>query len=707
MKFYANPQIESWYYDTRNFIRFRDLSLYYQHYMHEDGYVGNENDPIRIKCVPLWAQKQNEVDGTKMNLEKESESVKTFYQLDHYQNEDQKRIRLEESKESVNLSLAYICKCAPKAGRLILEECVRHGVQPGPSLSKLKNGEDLTLEDGRIVRAADVTTPPDPGPVFIVVEAPSESYLDALLASPDFTPHTAKATNESEMAEVVIHFTPPHVMIDPRYKEWMSRFPPSTVQIVLNENSSCLGSVAVHRIQYKLNHLSQTLFPLLKDSSILPQNTENGIENQSKDLNEDNTCDMESFGVPIVQGSTLLKYSLRPKTGLDSSEIPQLTPKEYLDECYSQADFQANLDAVRLKISSALGESKIKEVKYPEITFLGTGSCIPNKTRNTSSIVVRLSHEKTLILDCGEGTYGQLLRFFGRSESDCILKQLAAIYVSHHHADHHIGLINLLQARKKAFTKDNILNIPSVPLLAPGRLINYLKSFHTNFEPILEEFELVDNSRFLSTDQMTPEEYNQICGNLGMKEIQMCYVLHCPDSFGVALTHTNGWKLVYSGDTMPCQKLVKIGHDCDLLIHEATMEDELEEDAKIKTHSTISQAIQVGKEMGAKNVMLTHFSQRYSKVPILPDNTPSNVAVAFDNMQFSIDDLTELNLLYPAYVSMFAEHYDAMKEKTARKKRTREREAATLEALLQNENRNDEEKTSKIHKNKQLKINHN
>ncbi|CAL4106636.1 unnamed protein product, partial [Meganyctiphanes norvegica] len=114
IKLHGPPGIESWYYDTRNFIRFRDLSLYYQHYMHEDGYVGNENDPIRIKCVPLWAQKQNEVDGTKMNLEKESESVKTFYQLDHYQNEDQKRIRLEESKESVNLSLAYICKCAPK-----------------------------------------------------------------------------------------------------------------------------------------------------------------------------------------------------------------------------------------------------------------------------------------------------------------------------------------------------------------------------------------------------------------------------------------------------------------------------------------------------------------------------------------------------------------------------------------------------------------
>lgn len=35
------------------------------------------------------------------------------------------------------------------------------------------------------------------------------------------------------------------------------------------------------------------------------------------------------------------------------------------------------------------------------------------------------------------------------------------------------------------------------------------------------------------------------------------------------------------------------GQDCDVLIHEATMEDELEEDAKLKTHCTTSQAIQV------------------------------------------------------------------------------------------------------------------
>ena len=43
------------------------------------------------------------------------------------------------------------------------------------------------------------------------------------------------------------------------------------------------------------------------------------------------------------------------------------------------------------------------------------------------------------------------------------------------------------------------------------------------------------------------------------------------------------------GDTMPCENLLKIGHGSNLLIHEATMEDGMEQEAKEKTHSTMSQ----------------------------------------------------------------------------------------------------------------------
>lgn len=52
---------------------------------------------------------------------------------------------------------------------------------PGPLLAKLKNGEDITLEDGRVVRKADVCEPDTSGPAFMVVEVPTERHLSALL----------------------------------------------------------------------------------------------------------------------------------------------------------------------------------------------------------------------------------------------------------------------------------------------------------------------------------------------------------------------------------------------------------------------------------------------------------------------------------------------------------------------------------------------
>jgi len=79
--------------------------------------------------------------------------------------------------------------------------------------------------------------------------------------------------------------------------------------------------------------------------------------------------------------------------------------------------------------------------------------------------------------------------------------------------------------------------------------------------------------------------------------------------------HTSGWKIVYSGDTTPCKSLVQAGTGATLLIHEATLEDDKPDVARDKGHSTFSQAIEVGQKMGAKKILLNHFSQRYPKIP--------------------------------------------------------------------------------------------
>ena len=51
--------------------------------------------------------------------------------------------------------------------------------------------------------------------------------------------------------------------------------------------------------------------------------------------------------------------------------------------------------------------------------------------------------ESTLLLDCGEGSFGQLYRHYG-NKTGAVLRNLKAIFVSHMHSDHHIVSISIV-----------------------------------------------------------------------------------------------------------------------------------------------------------------------------------------------------------------------------------------------------------------------
>ncbi len=71
---------------------------------------------------------------------------------------------------------------------------------------------------------------------------------------------------------------------------------------------------------------------------------------------------------------------------------------------------------------------------------------------------------------------------------------------------------------------------------------------------------------------------------------------HCIESYGCLIQSPDFGRILYSGDTRPCQNLINYAQKVTLLIHEATFEDSLEEDAKMKMHTTMSQAIEIAKE---------------------------------------------------------------------------------------------------------------
>ena len=72
--------------------------------------------------------------------------------------------------------------------------------------------------------------------------------------------------------------------------------------------------------------------------------------------------------------------------------------------------------------------------------FLGTGAAMPSKYRNVTATYLHMFAHGGMLLDCGEGTYGQLRRRYGAAGADHIITGLKCVWISHIHADHHAGL---------------------------------------------------------------------------------------------------------------------------------------------------------------------------------------------------------------------------------------------------------------------------
>ena len=111
--------------------------------------------------------------------------------------------------------------------------------------------------------------------------------------------------------------------------------------------------------------------------------------------------------------------------------------------------------------------------------------------------------------------------------------------------------------------------------------------------------------------------------------------------------------------------ILQWGGPPDLLIHEATMEHHMIYDAKIKKHSTFTEAIEEGRTVGADFIMLTHFSQRYSKLPVLEEmKDQPRVGIAFDMMEVGPSTMYLFPALYPALSRHFATYIQEMAERT-------------------------------------------
>lgn len=621
------PQgLESYIEAIKTFIHLTNLKVTCMPVDERDHY---EDGVMKVSYVPLVRSLLDDEAEEERKVEKE-ERIKTNVSGKRtVEEEEEEKGQARKRSKIIPRVVCYVCQIHPRPGKLSLHKCIDFGIKPGPFLRMLKEGLDVTKDDGTVVRSKDVCGSNSPKATFIVVECPTEEYLDSLTCETAFLKyqHTAE---EEDKPLCVFHFTPEKIITDERYQNWMKRFSSKTEHVILNEENTCVGSAAVYKNQYILNMLHPEIFPLLNSNEFVEdKKTGNEYTHRGR------VCD-------------LIKLRPEPER-LTKTNVFQ-TAETYLDEIRKIPDFAETFEKLKENIEKMSAELNLESISdYPRIVMLGTGCSVPNKVRNTSGILVRITEHSSIVLDCGEGTLGQIIRFYGITKAKKILRTIKAIYVSHMHADHHMGLIGLLLYRKQ-LTKDSLF------LLVPKSMTAWLNFYNDHFERICDQYEIVKNNDVYQNFHSLPAVVESVLYNsLNVKSIDTTYVAHCSMAYGIAITFKDGKKIVYSGDTMFSQNLVNLGKDCDMLIHEATMENGLEKLAKRKLHSTTSEAIKAGKFMDAKFVLLTHFSQRYSKIPSIPDNE-TNVGLAYDNMELKLPQLPLLPLFYPCIKVMFQEY---------------------------------------------------
>lgn len=475
----------------------------------------------------------------------------------------------------------------------------------------------------------------------------------------------------------IVHLTPRSVLHLPAYKTFIESFGegPQHILVAESEGSKIPIMKKSAALQVKLNALDSDVFslPPEADSFSTPTPTP-----------EDKA---QALPANSVVGTNMLRYYLRPvaKRGFNSEECDDVLDAEAIREELKKERPQALLEAEKAsKVKEESRSSTMTETDIPvavseashdtfTVTFLGTGAAIPSKYRNVTGLLYdRPSHNggkgASMLADCGEASLGQLYRRFGVQGAEAILRRLSLVWISHIHADHHVGLPALLAARTRLLGPEcpPLLVIGPRPLrralgsyaaLEPMRF-RFVEAAHTTEEANASAAAGTmngDNEPVVPADvHATIEEAKK---SFGLSKLESVRVVHCAHSFGLVIESDDAvpFKIVFSGDTRPCDALVKAAKDATILIHEATFDDSMLEEAIGKKHCTTKEAVEAGAAAGAYRTLLTHFSQRYPKVPLIDENFVHHVAIAFDLMTVRLIDLPHLPALVPAVKVLFDE----------------------------------------------------
>ncbi|MCJ1410994.1 Zinc phosphodiesterase ELAC protein 2 [Ptychographa xylographoides] len=536
-------------------------------------------------------------------------------------------------------AISYIIRNHPQRGKFDPKKAKALGVVAGRLYSDLTAGHTVQNDKGEDVLPEQVLGPSKSGNGIAVVELPSDEYVHNLIARAEW-----QEPQVMEGVGAIVWILGPGVFKNQSLQYFMTEM--SHMKHMVSSTDCCpnylsLDSSAAAAI--RLHQIDADRFPIPTHNNRPPTSPENDQTASTKVAN----WIPANRGLRVLLEPTILvqdKFSVPP---LDTAKVLQEMPKDVL--------FLAK--AIRHEISGKSIQQELErssqDLPSPdaEVVFLGTGSALPSKYRNVSGILLRVPGSGSYLFDCGENSLGQLSRIYPQDELTEVLRDLKMIWISHMHADHHLGTTSVVKAWYKATYGENYpseVGGSNTEFSTSGETMSEgPRLFVVSDEPMLKCLAEYSSVEDFGYDKLVPlsvwaakpgkpestrlewngvpvgfntndEKMNQMMRTAtGLTSIAAANVPHCHGAKGVAVTFASGFKFTYSGDCRPCRALVEIGMGSTILVHEATFDDELRGDAIAKLHSTISEAIGVGIAMKARRVLLTHFSQRYQKLPVM------------------------------------------------------------------------------------------
>jgi len=250
------------------------------------------------------------------------------------------------------------------------------------------------------------------------------------------------------------------------------------------------------------------------------------------------------------------------------------------------------------------------------LTLLGTGCPRVDFKRYGASNLITSKKAKILI-DCGSGVT-QRLHELKISSAD-----IDALLFTHLHSDHAVDLYQLI------ITSWHSYRVKPWKIYGPKgtkKFVNKIMDAWADERRLRISYEARSSVKAFD---INVTEFKSL-GNIKIKDINIKYfeVDHKPVKFAYGFSFiNNNKKLTISGDTRPCENLIKYAQKSDVLLHEVFIEGEIKKTNKMRTkrtlhnvqsyHTTSSEVGKVAFITQSKKLVLTHFvPTRFNKIKL-------------------------------------------------------------------------------------------